>query len=137
MEGLNKTIYDNLLTSVYNLRDVVLLILCFPQLPLKKLCVQPCVGERGEPVVTHTGRKYWKCPIGKTSSNVIVNCGLIYCLGGPLRQARTHVCADPVNLPLSQFLLQGRNNPQIGDRLNRAANDVGAVIHRKRKCATL
>lgn len=32
--------------------------------------------------LTHTGRKYRKCPIGKTSSDVIVIPELIYCLGG-------------------------------------------------------
>lgn len=41
------------------------------------------VGRReGRVSLTHTGRKYRKCPIGKTSSGVIVNPGLIYCLGG-------------------------------------------------------
>lgn len=41
------------------------------------------IGERGgEGGLTHTGRKYRKCPSGKTSSVVIVNPELIYCLGG-------------------------------------------------------
>lgn len=57
------------------------------------VCV--CVGggiraREGKGGLTHTGRKYRKCPIGKTSSNVIVNFELIYCLGGHEREALLH-----------------------------------------------
>lgn len=58
-------------------------------------------SREGKGSFTHTGRKYRKCPIGKTSSNVTVNFELIYCLGGHERES---VCVLQVNVQLPVYV---------------------------------
>lgn len=57
--------------------------------------------------LTHTGRKYRKCPIGKTSSNVIVIPELIYCLGGHESKELimcVSMCVLQVNMQLPMYV---------------------------------